>query len=150
METVRSGVRVLVAVAMIAVGILHFMKPQGFVDIVPKTLPHPLLLVHVSGFFEIAGGVGILVPRTRRAAGFGLIALYVAVFPANVNMAVNGIQPDGMQVSSTAAWVRLPFQLVFIAVAWWVAVWRGPGSASATARASVSGASAATGREDGR
>jgi len=124
MPSVKAVVRVFVALAMVLVGVLHFMKPQGFVAIVPKFLPEPLLLVYVSGVCEIAGGIGILVPKTRRAAGIGLIALYIAVFPANINMAVNGIQPDGMEVSKAAAWFRLPFQLLFIAVAYWVAVRR--------------------------
>ncbi|MDB4994505.1 MAG: hypothetical protein JWM74_1937 [Myxococcaceae bacterium] len=111
--------RVLLAIAMIAVGTLHFVRPSGFVKIVPAWLPAPLVLVLVSGFFEIAGGVGLLLPRVRRAAGIGLIALYIAVFPANVAMAVHEIQPDGATLPVWMMWARLPFQLLFIALAWW-------------------------------
>src|ERR1700722_19567532 len=90
-EKRRSVTRVVMAVAMMIVGVLHFLLPNVFVSIVPRAPPSPLLLVQVSGFFEVLGGAGLLVPRVRRAAGIGLVALYVAVFPANVNMAVNNI-----------------------------------------------------------
>ena len=79
---------------MIAIGIAHFVDPEPFVRIVPSYLPAALWLVWISGAFEIAGGVGVLVPRTRRMASWGLIALYVAVFPANIHMAIHGIQLD--------------------------------------------------------
>jgi uncharacterized membrane protein len=74
----------------------------------------------LSGFFEVLGGVGLFVRRAHRAAAYGLIALYVAVFPANINMAVHGIQPDGMHIPEAALWLRLPFQAVLIALAWWL------------------------------
>ena len=81
----------------------------------------PLLLVHVSGAFEILGGVGLLIPRVRLFAGWGLIALYVAVFPANVNMAWNQLQPDPTNpIPQWAVWARLPFQALFIGVAYWL------------------------------
>jgi uncharacterized membrane protein len=106
---------------MMIVGALHFASPDGFVRIVPAFLPAPLMLVYVSGFFEILGGVGLLVPRARRAASLGLVALYVAVFPANVNMALHHISLDGVRQLPTAAlWLRLPLQAVIIAWALWV------------------------------
>ena len=104
---------------MVSVGLLHFIAPEGFVKIVPKMLPAPLFLVYLSGFFEMLGGVGILIPRTRRAAGYGLIALYLAVFPANINMAVNDLQPEHVTLPAALLWLRLPFQIAFIAWAWW-------------------------------
>jgi uncharacterized membrane protein len=113
-------VRVIAALAMIGVGSLHFLQPDGFVKIVPSFFPMPLVLVYVSGGFEILGGIGLLIPRFRRWAAFGLIALYIAVFPANVNMAVNDIQPAGFVIPNFALWARLPFQLVFIGLAWWL------------------------------
>lgn len=110
--------RAALAVLMIGIGTLHFVKPEPFVRIVPQALPRPLALVYLSGFFEILGGLGLLVPRTRRAAAWGLVALYVAVFPANVNMAVNDL-PFGALRSPTLAWLRLPLQAVLILWAWW-------------------------------
>ncbi len=110
----------LAAAAMCAVGVLHFVSPGGFVKIVPRWLPAPLALVYVSGFFEIAGGLGLLSARTRRAASYGLIALYLAVFPANINMAINDIQPADAHIATWLLWARLPFQALFIYVAWWL------------------------------
>ena len=106
--------------AMVAIGVSHFVDPDPFVRIVPSVLPWPLALVYISGFFEILGGLGLLHPRTRRAAAWGLIALYVAVFPANLNMAINEIQlTAGGDLPVWAIWARLPLQAVFIAIAYW-------------------------------
>ncbi len=116
----RGALRLVLAVAMIAVGVLHFTSPDGFVRIVPRALPAPLVLVFVSGAFEILGGVGLLVPRVRRAASLGLVALYVAVFPANVNMAMNDLQLGSSHIPTALLWLRLPLQLVLIALALWV------------------------------
>lgn len=118
---VKSAVRVFVAVAMTAIGVGHFVNPEPFVKIVPAWLPAPLALVYVSGVFEVLGGVGLLVPRARVAAAWGLVALYVAVFPANINMAVNEIQLGDSPMPVWAMWARLPFQLVFVAIAIWLA-----------------------------
>lgn len=117
---VRSVLRLVLTAAMVFVGVLHFVRPEPFVAIVPKALPAPLALVLVSGAAEIAGGLGLLVPRTRRAASIGLVALYLAVLPANVNMAMNDVALDGKHLPPVALWLRLPFQLVFIGWALWV------------------------------
>jgi uncharacterized membrane protein len=105
---------------MVAIGIAHFVAPADFASIVPRFLPAPVTLVLISGFFEIAGGVGLLVARVRRFASYGLVALYVAVFPANLNMALIGAAPEGAHVAPALLWLRLPFQIVFIAWALWV------------------------------
>ncbi|CAN5924759.1 hypothetical protein BH11MYX4_BH11MYX4_60660 [soil metagenome] len=116
----KRVIRLISSASMVAVGVLHFAAPDGFVKIVPAFLPAPLFLVYLSGFFEIVGGLGLLVDRLRRAAGLGLVALYVAVFPANINMAVHAIQPAGAHIPTALLWLRLPFQLLFIGVAWWL------------------------------
>lgn len=116
----KPAVRYLLAAAMTAIGVLHFARPAPFVAIVPAALPAPLALVYISGFFEVLGGVGLLVPATRKAAAWGLIALYVAVFPANVNMAVNEIAIDGQALEPLLLWLRLPLQAVFIGLAYWM------------------------------
>ncbi|MGZ3418471.1 MAG: DoxX family protein [Polyangiales bacterium] len=120
MAKARRVVRVVIALAMIWIGVMHFVKPAGFVKIVPKFLPSPLVLVLISGFFEVLGGVGLLIPRVRKWASYGLVALYVSVFPANVNMAIHHIDLDGRVMPDWALWLRLPFQLVFIGLALWV------------------------------
>ncbi len=122
----KTILRIILALAMTSVGVMHFTSPQPFVRIVPASLPAPLVLVYLSGIAEIAGGIGILIPAVRRAAGLGLIALYVAVFPANINMALNQIQLGNDPMPTWALWMRLPFQFVFIAWAYWVAVARSP------------------------
>lgn len=117
--TVKENLRAVLAVAIMVAGFAHFAFPTPFVKIVPTFLPAHLMLVYVSGFFEILGGIGLLVPRGSRAAAWGLIALYIAVFPANINMAVNQIHLDGIPDSPILPWVRLPFQAVLIIWAWW-------------------------------
>ena len=89
------------------------------VAMVPDALPWHLALVYVSGVAEICGGLGLILPRTRRAAAWGLILLYLSVFPANVNMAVNHLPLGGEPVPTWALWARLPAQAVLIAWAWW-------------------------------
>ncbi|CBN57307.1 MULTISPECIES: DoxX family protein [Kamptonema] len=110
--------RVILAVSLTVVGVLHFVSWDQFVRIVPPQLPYPKELVYISGFFEILGGIGLLVPPVSRAAAWGLIALFIAVFPANINMAVNNIPIDGIPQNQLLYWLRLPFQAVFIYWAW--------------------------------
>jgi uncharacterized membrane protein len=74
--------------------------------------------VYLSGVFEVLFGLGLLWRKTRGAAGLGLIALFLAVLPANINMAVHDIQPAGFHIPAFALWARLPFQLVLIYWAW--------------------------------
>lgn len=102
---------------MIFVGVQHFRNPEPFVKIVPSFLPGALTLVLVSGIFEVLGGIGLLIPRLTRAAAWGLIALYVAVFPANINMAIDPALHGS--VPAWLLWLRLPFQGVLILWAWW-------------------------------
>jgi len=119
MKPVKTALRCLLAVVMTYIGLLHFADPTPYVRIVPDYLPSPLALVYISGFFEILGGVGLLVPGLRRAAAWGLIALYVAVFPANVHMAIHQLPFGDQPVPPLFLWLRLPLQLVLIALAYW-------------------------------
>jgi len=82
-----------------------------------------MLVVIISGVAEIAGGIGILIPSARRMAGWGLLALLVAVFPANIYMAA---YPERFGIPAWILWVRLPFQVVFFAWVWFVALRRSP------------------------
>lgn len=116
LERARMPLLLLLAVAMVGVGVLHFVRPEPFMRIVPPAFGDARLLVYVSGVFEVLGGVGVLIPQTRRAAAWGLIALFLAVFPANIYMAMEGIQIDPANpVPDWAAWARLPFQALLIA-----------------------------------
>jgi len=110
---------VLLSLLFIAAGINHFVSPDVYMKIMPDYLPWPLVLVYVSGFFEVLGGFGLAVPRLRRAAGWGLIALLVAVFPANVHMVSNAADFPTIPFWTLVA--RLPLQGVLIAWLWWAA-----------------------------
>ena len=108
--------RYALVLIFVLAGIWHFVHPATYLAIMPPWLPQPLALVYVSGVFEILGGLGLLPARTRRLAGWGLLALLVAVFPANLHMALIHEQ---LSIPSWIAWGRLPLQLPLM---WWV--WR--------------------------
>ena len=112
----KTTLRYLLSLIVITTGILHFVAPDKLVKIVPDWLPAPRALVYISGFFEIAGGVGLLLRQTRTLAAWGLVALFAAVFPANINMAIHKIYTDNPWI----LWGRLPFQGVLIAWAYWL------------------------------
>ena len=111
--------RGIVALAMVSAGVMHFTQAEWFAQIVPPFLPAPVWLVWISGVFEILGGVGVLVPRVRALAGWGLVLLYLAVFPANIYMAVEPVAVNGVVPERWLVWARLPLQPVFMWVAWW-------------------------------
>ena len=111
--------RALTAAFFVAAGANHFLHSEFYIRIVPPSFPSPAILVAISGFCEIAGGVGILIPQLRRAAGWGLIALLVAVFPANLYMARHPEHFTDLHVAVWLLWLRLPLQAVFIAWVWY-------------------------------
>ena len=115
----KAALRWLLSLAVAASGVGHFVIAGAFVAMVPPWLPAPGLLVSISGACELAGAVGLQIPRTRVWAAWGLIALFIAVFPANVHMAVRQISPGGMHMEPWMLWARLPLQAVFVAWAWW-------------------------------
>ncbi len=119
-EGPRSGSRSRLAlgVAFVAAGVNHFVMPRAYEAIVPPSMKgRAQSLVAVSGVAELAGGLGVLLPRTRRAAGLGLIALLAAVFPANLYMART---PEGFRkIPRWALYARLPLQPLMM---WWA--WR--------------------------
>ena len=111
--------RALLGLGFIATGILHFVKPRMYEAIMPRYLPAHRELVYASGVAEIAGGAGVLHPRTRRPAAWWLIATLVAVFPANVEMAIHAER--FRRIPEPLLWVRLPLQGALIAWVWKIA-----------------------------
>lgn len=105
--------RYALALVFVLAGSWHFVHPATYLAIMPPQLPQPRALVYVSGVFEILGGLGLLLRRTRQLAGWGLLALLVAVFPANAYMA---LAHEQLGVPGWAAWARLPLQLPLM---WW-------------------------------
>ena len=117
----RTFFRVLLAIFFVVAGANHFRVPDIYLGMMPPWLPWPRALVQISGWAEILGGLGVLVPFTRRFSGWGLILLLIAVFPANIHVALQGRMP-GLEVSPLMLWLRLPLQIVFFAWVWWTAV----------------------------
>ena len=101
-------------------GVNHFRAPEFYLPIMPPYLPWHEELVFVSGVAEVIIGVGLLIPRTRIPAAWGAIALLVAVYPANIHMALADVPiGDPPHSAGVMRWVRLPLQFVLIAWAWW-------------------------------
>jgi uncharacterized membrane protein len=95
-------------------GIMHFAIPRTYEAIVPPGLPNPRAIVYASGVAEIAGGAGVMHPRTRRIASWWSVATLLAVFPANLNMALNADRYRKVPGGAPALWLRLPVQALFI------------------------------------
>ena len=112
-------------------GFLHFFYPAPYVRIMPPILPWPLMLVRISGAAEILGGAGLFLRKFRRAAAYGLTLLLVAVFPANVYMAVAHVPFPGLMGKAWVQWARLPLQLPLIA--WAIYYARSPKASEAGA-----------------
>ena len=108
---------VVAAVFYIVAGSLHFIKPAPYLRIMPPHIAWHAAMVQVSGAFEMLGGLGLLVPATRRAAAFGLVAVLIAVFPANLYMAMHPVEAGAAGVAPVLRWGRLPLQVLLI---WWV------------------------------
>jgi len=104
------------AVFMVVAGLNHFRAPEFYIGIMPPWLPANAALVFWSGVAEVVAGVGVLIPRIRREAGWFAIAVLLGVFPANLWMALDPtIWPE---LPTWSRWARLPFQALFIGWAW--------------------------------
>ncbi len=116
MRLLVRGLKVAFATLFVVSGTAHVLQPDLFLRIMPPFIPFPLAMVYLSGGFEIGLAVLLLVPRTSRLAAWGLIALLIAVFPANVYMALRPeLFPD---LAPMLLWLRLPLQGLLIAWAW--------------------------------
>jgi uncharacterized membrane protein len=126
MLSVKAGEKILrwcAALFFVIAGANHFRMPESYLSMMPPGFPRPAAAVAISGIAEILGGIGILPSRTRRLAGWGLIALLVTVFPANLYCALIGRMP-GFHIARWVLWLRLPFQLVFVLWVWAVSLRR--------------------------
>ena len=117
MSRVKFILRLLLGVFFIAAGVNHFLRTGFYLRMMPPYVPFHLAMVQISGAAEMLLGLLILIPRRSAIAGWGLIALLIAVFPANVQMALH---PETFpEFSARALWLRLPLQAVMIAWAYW-------------------------------
>ena len=122
-RAVRRAARVGMAAAMVVAGLAHLMMPTPFVQHLPPWVPAAEALVLITGVIEIGLGAALLLRQPwRRRAGLALAAYLVAVFPANVYVAVAGVDVDG-QPGGWYPWLRLPFQVLFVAWALWSTEW---------------------------
>ena len=110
--------RALLGGLFITSGVLHFARADLYRGVMPPNLPLQRELVALSGFFEIAGGLGLFPERTRRAAGFGLIALLLAVWPANLQMLFNAQAAHEPAWKQAMLWARLPLQIPLMIWVW--------------------------------
>ncbi|MEO6815965.1 MAG: DoxX family protein [Edaphobacter sp.] len=110
--------RVILGLIFFVAGALHFIIPDAYLRIMPPSLPAHLLLIDISGVAEMLGGIGLLMPSTRRFAAWGLVALLIAVWPANIYTAVAHLPLPGLAGQSWLQWLRIPLQLPLIYWAW--------------------------------
>jgi uncharacterized membrane protein len=108
---VKRAFRFLLAVFFVVAGANHFVSSGFYQSVMPPYLPWHSELVAISGVAEILGGVGVLIPRTRKLAAWGLIALLIAVLPVHIQMVIHGFR----SVPTWLLWLRLPLQFVLIA-----------------------------------
>ncbi|MGB7337781.1 MAG: DoxX family protein [Phototrophicaceae bacterium] len=115
--TVGHGI---LGIVFIGAGVLHFISPKFYLAIMPPSLPYHLELVYLSGLLEALGGVGVLIPKYRKWAGVGLMALMLAVYPANIYMAMNPEKFSG--IPKWGLYLRLPLQFVIIGLIYWLTI----------------------------
>jgi uncharacterized membrane protein len=119
MRVLKIILKYLLCAFFIMAGLNHFINPVFYLKIMPPFLPSHILLVYLSGFFEMALGGMILISALTHVAAWGLIVLLIAIFPANIHMAINPqLYPE---INPVVLWLRLPLQAVFIAWAYWFA-----------------------------
>ena len=118
LATWRGSAVYALALMFVFTGVAHFNKmKQDLVRMVPAMFPRPMLLIYFTGVLEFMGAVGLLLPRFRALAGICLIALLIAMFPANVNAAMKQTTLAGKP--ATPLRLRAPMQVVFIGLLWW-------------------------------
>jgi uncharacterized membrane protein len=116
--------RIALVIMFLFTGTSHFTSMKyDFAAMIPNPLPDGLWVIYLTGVFEIAGAVGLLIPRTRRLAGICLVLLLVAMFTANVNAIVNEIPLGGN--APTPLWLRAPMQLLYVGMVWWTSIKEG-------------------------
>ena len=121
LKNFKDNALIATGLTFIFAGVSHFFIPDTFIKLMPPFVPFPLAMVYVSGIFEILGGIGLIVSKTRRAASYGLILLLLAVYPANIYVAMENIQLGGFMSNSFYQWFRVVLQIPLIFWVWWMA-----------------------------
>ncbi len=111
--------RFIIAAIFAIAGMLHFITTEAYVEVMPEYIPWHKALVIISGAAELLGGAGILMPKKRQWAGWGLIALLIAVFPVNIDMAVEAYRQQQWSLKFAGYLLRLPLQFVLMYWIYW-------------------------------
>jgi uncharacterized membrane protein len=120
MSGAKRALLLVMGVFYVVAGVGHFVTPTAYLPMMPPWLPAHAALIFLSGLAEVLLGIAVLVPATRRLAAWGIVLLLIAIFPANIHIAVNNVPLFGAtEGAGIWNWVRLPFQLVLIAWAIW-------------------------------
>ena len=120
MTTLKLSIRIFISTLFIISGCSHFLFTDYYLKIMPQYLPWHLLLVRLSGILELALAILLLFPKWKKSAGIGLIVLLIAIFPANIQMAIH---PDlYAKISPWLLWARLPLQFLLIYLVYWSAI----------------------------
>jgi uncharacterized membrane protein len=110
----------VMAVFYILAGLMHFVQPDYYRPMMPPYLPWHAFLIYLSGLAELGLGIAVLIPSIRPLAAWGIILLLIAIFPANIHIAMHNVPVFGAtEGAGIGNWIRLPFQAVLIAWAWW-------------------------------
>jgi len=118
LATWQDSARYALSLMFVFTGVAHFNRMRhDLVKMVPPSVPQPMAAIYLTGVLELMGAAGLLVPRTERWAAWGLILMMVAMFPANVRAARQGIPLRGRP--ATPLWLRTPMQVLFIGLLWW-------------------------------
>jgi uncharacterized membrane protein len=117
----RTAARGALVIMFLFTGTSHFTSMKyDLAAMIPAPLPNDLWVIYLTGLFQIAGAVGLLIPRTRKLAGICLVLLLVALFPANVYAALSEIPLRGE--AATPLWIRTPMQILYIGMVWWTSI----------------------------
>ena len=120
MSTVKRVLLYVMGVLYVIAGTLHFTSVEVYRPMMPPYLPFHDALIYLSGAAEIVLGIGVMVPAIRVPSAWGVIALLIAIFPANLHIAFNNVPLFGNEEGFGAGnWIRLPFQAIFAAWAYW-------------------------------
>lgn len=120
MSTTKRVLLWIMGVFYVFAGVMHFIRPDFYMPMMPPYLPWHLELIYLSGLAEVLVGAGVMIPSTRRIAAWGTILLLIAIFPANIHIALYNVPVFGAaEGAGIFNWIRLPLQGVLILWAWW-------------------------------
>lgn len=115
----KNNARIGTGLTFIFTGVSHFLLPDTFMKLMPPFIPFPGVMVYISGVFEILGGIGLIISKTKKEASYGLILLLLAVYPANIYTALENIQLGGFMNYPAYQWFRVALQIPLIVWVWW-------------------------------